>query len=82
MLKDKLQGNEAGFHHQVAEKPEYGKGGEQMIFESGKPRADGGIEGNDADSKTAFYTCFLSLCQGPGKGSGFAGSRPFYVFLW
>jgi hypothetical protein len=25
MLKDKLQGNEAGFHHQVAEKPEYGK---------------------------------------------------------
>ncbi len=33
MLKDKLQGNEAGFHHQVAEKPEYGKGGEPVFFE-------------------------------------------------
>jgi hypothetical protein len=33
MLKDKLQENEAGFHHQVAEKPEYGKGGEPVFFE-------------------------------------------------
>ncbi len=39
----------------------------QMVFESGKPHADGSIEGNDADSNIASYEPHYDVISQPGQ---------------